>query len=193
MEKIHTMTEEENSDEIPVSVVSTGDTNDEKLPSSENDCTEISKELESVKEKNAEYEEKLKHVLADFQNLSKKTQSDIENGVNAKVDEFILGFLKIYDDFVRAKQVFTESNVETEGLDGILKNMDSLLVKYQVKPIDALGEIFDPSYHEAISVINDSDLDDGTITKEIRKGYISQSRLIRPTLVEISKKEDDKK
>lgn len=187
------MTEEENSDEIPVSVVSTGDTNDEKLPSSENDCTEISKELESVKEKNAEYEEKLKHVLADFQNLSKKTQSDIENGVNAKVDEFILGFLKIYDDFVRAKQVFTESNVETEGLDGILKNMDSLLVKYQVKPIDALGEIFDPSYHEAISVINDSDLDDGTITKEIRKGYISQSRLIRPTLVEISKKEDDKK
>ena len=58
----------------------------------------------------------------------------------------MLEFLKIYDDFVRAKQVFTESNVETEGLDGILKNMDSLLVKYQVKPIDALGEIFDPNY-----------------------------------------------
>lgn len=182
------MTEEENSDEIPVDVVSNDNANDEKLQSSENDCNEISEELESVKEKNAEYEEKLKHVLADFQNLSKKTQSDIENGVNAKVDEFILDFLKIYDDFARAKQVFTESNVETEGLDGILKNMDSLLVKYQVKPIDALGEIFDPNYHEAISVINDSDLDDGTITKEIRKGYISQTRVIRPTLVEISKK-----
>lgn len=182
------MTEEGNSDEIPVNVVSNDNVNDEKLQSSENDCDEITKELESVKEKNAEYEEKLKHVLADFQNLSKKTQSDIENGVNAKVDEFILDFLKIYDDFVRAKQVFTESNVETEGLDGILKNMNSLLVKYQVKPIEALGEIFDPNYHEAISVINDGDLDDGTITKEIRKGYISQTRVIRPTLVEISKK-----
>ena len=182
------MTEEENSDEIIVNVVSNDNVDDEKLQSSENDCDEITKELESVKEKNAEYEEKLKHVLADFQNLSKKTQSDIENGVNAKVDEFILDFLKIYDDFVRAKQVFTESNVETEGLSGILKNMDSLLVKYQVKPIEALGEIFDPNYHEAISVINDGDLDDGTITKEIRKGYISQTRVIRPALVEISKK-----
>ena len=123
-----------------------------------------------------------------FKNLSKKTQSDIENGVNAKVDDFILDFLKIYDDFVRAKQVFTESNIETEGLDGILKIWIPLLVKYHVKPIDALGEIFDPNYHEAISVINDNDLDDGTITKEIRKGYISQTRVIRPTLVEISKK-----
>ncbi len=185
------MTEEENSDEIPVSVVSNDNVDEEKeknLQSSESDCEKISKELENVKEKNAEYEEKLKHVLADFQNLSKKTRSDIENGVNAKVDEFILDFLEIYDDFVRAKQVFAKSDVDTEGLDGILKNMDSLLVKYQVKPIDALGEIFDPNYHEAISVINDGDLDDGTITREIRKGYISQSRVIRATLVEISKK-----
>jgi molecular chaperone GrpE len=57
-----------------------------------------------------------------------------------------------------------------------------------VAPIDALGEIFDPNIHEAISVITDSSLDDNTITKEIRKGYISQKRIIRPTLVEISKK-----
>ena len=66
--------------------------------------------------------------------------------------------------------------------------MDSLLKKYQVIPIDALGEIFDPNFHEAISIITDVDLDDNTITKEIRKGYISQKRVIRPTLVEISKK-----
>ncbi|MCA9820183.1 MAG: nucleotide exchange factor GrpE, partial [Nitrosarchaeum sp.] len=54
--------------------------------------------------------------------------------------------------------------------------------------IEALGEIFDPNYHEAISITADSDLDENTITKEIRKGYISQNRVIRPTLVEISKK-----
>ena len=66
--------------------------------------------------------------------------------------------------------------------------MDSLLSKYHVQPIDALGEIFNPNFHEAISITTDSDLDDGTITKEIRKGYISHERVIRPTLVEISKK-----
>ena len=62
------------------------------------------------------------------------------------------------------------------------------LKKYQIVSIDALGEIFDPNLHEAISIISDSNLDDSTITKEIRKGYISHQRVIRPTLVEISKK-----
>jgi molecular chaperone GrpE len=66
--------------------------------------------------------------------------------------------------------------------------MNALLSEYGVSPINALGEIFDPNFHEAVSVVEDSSLDDGTITKEIRKGYISQNRVIRPSIVEISKK-----
>lgn len=178
------------SNEIPVNVVSKNETNEpvEELESTEHVEENLSELLDAEKQKTSECEEKLKHILADFQNLSRKTQSDIENGVNAKVDEFLLDFLKIYDDFIRARDVFSENKINTEGLDSILKNMDSVLKKYDVSPIDALGEIFDPNLHEAISVINDPDLDDGTITKEIRKGYISQKRIIRPTLVEISKK-----
>jgi molecular chaperone GrpE len=66
--------------------------------------------------------------------------------------------------------------------------MDSFLVKHNVSSIDAIGEIFDPKLHEAISIIEDSTLDENTITKELRKGYISHNSVIRPTLVEISKK-----
>ena len=184
------MSSENESDEIPVNVVSDNE-NNESLQESESSETKeenFSELLDAEKQKTSECEEKLKHILADFQNLTRKTQSDIENGVNAKVDEFLLDFLKIYDDFVRARDVFAENKINTEGLDSILKNMDSLLKKYDVTPIDALGEIFDPNLHEAISVITDANLDDNTITKEIRKGYISQNRIIRPTLVEISKK-----
>ena len=65
--------------------------------------------------------------------------------------------------------------------------------KYHIIPIEALGEIFNPTFHEAISIIPDPTLDDNTITKEIRKGYISHERIIRPTLVEITKKEDNDK
>ncbi len=187
------MSNDNESDEIPVNVVSENE-HDEKIEESESsDLVEenSSELLDAEKQKTSECEEKLKHILADFQNLTRKTQSDIENGVNAKVDEFLLDFLKIYDDFVRAKDVFSENKINTEGLDSILKNMDSLLKKYDVTSIDALGEIFDPNLHEAISVITDADLDDNTITKEIRKGYISQKRIIRPTLVEISKKDDN--
>jgi molecular chaperone GrpE len=186
------LSNEPNPDEIPVSVVSENqipsDNSSEESESSQEKIKELSKLLDLEKQQVSEYEEKLKHVLADFQNLNKKTQSDIESGINAKIDEFVLDFLKIYDDFVRAKEVFSESQINTDGLVSILKNMDSLLKKYQIIPIDALGEIFDPNFHEAISIINDPDLDDNTITKEIRKGYISHERLIRPTLVEISKK-----
>jgi molecular chaperone GrpE len=198
------MSSEFNSDEIPVNVKSenknennTDDPNidTEKIieitehdESSQTSVEELTKLLDLEKQKVIETDEKLKHALADFQNLTRKTNSDIENGVNAKIDEFVLDFLKIYDDFVRAKDVFSENKINTDGLDSILKNMDSLLKKYHVIPIDALGEIFDPNSHEAISIITDPDLDDNTITKEIRKGYISQNRIIRHTLVEISKK-----
>ena len=191
------------SDEIPVNVISENESNsdelsdaesensseiDESSVDSDSEIDELTKLLELEKQKVKDSDEKLKHVLADFQNLSRKTESDITNGVNSKVDEFLLDFLKIYDDFIRAKEVFSENKINVDGLDSILKNMDSMLKKYQVVPIDALGEIFDPNCHEAISIITDSNLDDNTITKEIRKGYISQKRIIRPTLVEISKK-----
>ena len=144
--------------------------------------------LSKEKQKVATLDEKLKHTLADFQNLERKTKSDIENGVNTEIDKFMLDFLQIYDDFIRAKNVFAKSTANVEGLDSILKNMDSLLSKYNVMPIDSIGEIFNPNFHEAISIIEDQSLDDNTITKEIRKGYISHQRVIRPALVENIKK-----
>ena len=183
---------ENNPDEIPINVVSTNEPNIdlEESGSSQINFKELTKLLELEKQKVSESEEKLKHVLADFQNLSKKTQSDIEIGIDRKINEFVLDFLKIYDDFIRAKDVFAENKISIDGLDSILKNMNSLLIKYNVTPIEALGEIFNPNFHEAISIITDPDLDDDTITKEIRKGYISQNTVVRPTLVEISKKDD---
>ena len=194
------MPDENNSDEIPVKVITeekieTSNSEDESKPvdDTEQISEDLSKLLELEKQKVSQSEEKLKHVLADFQNLSKKTQSDIEHGVNSKINEFMLDFIKIYDDFTRAKEVISESKINADGLNSILKNMESLMQKYNVKPIEALGEIFNPNYHEAISIISDPTLDDNTITKEIRKGYISHERIIRPTLVEISKKEDNDK
>ena len=144
--------------------------------------------LEKERQNLAICEERLKRSLADYQNLVRKTKSDIESGVNTKIDKFMVNFLQIYDDLVRAKNVLTNEKINVEGLEGILRNMDSLLAQYNIVPIDTLGEIFNPNLHEAISVIEDETLDEDTITKEIRKGYISHNRIIRPAIVEISKK-----
>jgi molecular chaperone GrpE len=190
------MSDENNSDEIPVNVISEHNaTENEPEAKNEEDTSleELKILLEKEKEKSQDLENKLKHVLADFQNLNKKTETEVENGIKIKLAQFMIEFLKIYDDFIRAKEVFANNEGNIEGLDSILKNMNSLLERNHVTPIDALGEIFDPNLHEAISIINDPELDDNTITKEIRKGYISHNKIIRPTLVEISKKQGEAK
>jgi len=161
---------------------------DSDIESNDSTLSELKEKLSSSTQDLASCEEKLKRSLADFQNLQKKTNTNIQNGVNAKIDQFMKNFLSIYDDFNRAKKSMIEENVNVAGLESVLKNVDSFLSEYGVTPINALGEIFDPNLHEAVSIVEDPTLDDGTITKEIRKGYISQNTVIRPTIVEISKK-----
>ena len=115
----------EDSDDIIVNVIKNDDIEKNQIDETAEDTTNL---LELEKQKLSECEDKLKHVLADFQNLSRKTQTDIENGIAAKLTDFILDFLKIYDDFVRAKDVLSENEVNAEGLNSILKNMDSMTI-----------------------------------------------------------------
>ncbi len=179
--KFNVPTNESNNNSVNEEVEITNQSNELMI-------SELKAELESTKQNLAEYEEKLKHSLADFQNLERKTQSDIENGINLKIDKLLLNFLTIYDDLILAKKVLNDEKIDVSGLESIIKNMNSLLSEYNVVQINSLGEIFNPNLHEAVSIVEDSSLDEGTITKEIRKGYISGNRVIRPTIVEISKK-----
>jgi molecular chaperone GrpE len=160
----------------------------EDLKSAEQLVEELNHKVEELQQNLASCEDKLKRSLADFVNLEKKTKGDIARGVNEKMDKFMLKFLTIYDDLVRAKEILQKENPNAQGLDGILKNIETLLSDYGIAQINALGELFDPHLHEAVAVIEDESLDENTITKEIRKGYISHNRTLRPTLVEISKK-----
>lgn len=148
----------------------------------------LKNELQKEKQKAIEFENKFKRALADFQNLERRTSFDIEQSVNKKIDQFLKDFLQIMDDLERAKTAISKTNSDSSGLEAILKNMNSFLVKNGISSIDSVGNIFDPNLHEALAILEDNSLDDGTITKEIRKGYISQNRVIRPALVEVSKK-----
>ena len=168
--------------EIETEDVYDNDTFQEKI------IDELKAQLKQEQEKASSYEKKLQYLLADFENLKKRTELDVQNKVNSALESMMLKFLSIYDEFVRAKDALAKQKINTDGLSAILKNMDLFLLENSVIPIEALGEIFDPQLHEAISVKEDSSLDDNTITAEIRKGYILQNRIIRPSLVEISKK-----
>ena len=144
--------------------------------------------IEEYKQKLVACEDNLQRALADYQNLEKRSQTDIHQRVLQKTNQLMLNFIGIYEDFIRAKIALKSNGVDTEGLDGIIKNMDALLSENNIKVIDAKGEIFDPKRHEAVSTIIDDSLDEGTITQEVAKGYISFLEVIRPSKVIVSKK-----
>ncbi len=80
--------------------------------------------------------------------------------------------------------------MDTSGIIAVIKNMENILAENNIKPIDAVGEIFDPQLHEAVSMVEDGTLDDGTITQEVSKGYISGKAILKPSKVIVSKKKN---
>ena len=80
-------------------------------------------QLEKETEKVSSCEKKIQYLLADFENLKKRSEVDVQNRVNSITDGIVLKFLGIYDDFVRARDALSKQAENTEGLDSILKNM----------------------------------------------------------------------
>jgi len=123
-------------------------------------------------------------LLADYQNLEKQT---IER-INARGDKIILDFLTVYEDFIRAKNVYEKEGGNVDSLNSIIKNMESILEHYEVKPIEVEGRKFDPKFHEVVQEIEDNDHEEGTIVKEIAKGYIIRNEVMKYSKVCVTKK-----
>ena len=128
--------------------------------------------------------EKSLRLLADYQNLEKQTIDRI----NARGDKIILDFLTVYEDFIRTKDAYEKEGGNVDSLNGIIKNMVTILDHYEVKPIEAEGKKLDPKLHEVVQEIEDNDHEEGTIVKEITKGYIIRDGVIKYSKVCVSKK-----
>ena len=144
--------------------------------------------IKIYEKKLSDYDEKLQRALADYQNLERRTQVEISQRVFSKTNDLLLNFINIYEDFIRAENSLSKDKINTDGIQAVIKNMENLLAENNIKPIDAVGEIFDPQIHEAVSMVEDNSLDDGTITQEVSKGYISGKAILKPSKVIVSKK-----
>jgi molecular chaperone GrpE len=150
----------------------------------------ISDEIKKLQDENIELKDKWQRALADYQNLERRTQTEISQRVSEKTNNLLLNFLNIYEDFLRAENSLSKEKINTDGIQAVIKNMESLLSENNIKPIEAIGEIFDPQIHEAVSMVEDDSLDDGTITQEVSKGYISGKAILKPSKVIVSKKKN---
>ena len=141
----------------------------------------VSESVDAILEKERQ---KSLRLLADYQNLEKQ----IIDRVNSRGDKIILDFLTVYEDFIRTKDAYEKEGGNVDNLNGIIKNMESILGNYDVKPIEAEGRKFDPKLHEVVQEIEDNDHEEGTIVKEIAKGYIIRGEVMKYSKVCVSKK-----
>ena len=151
----------------------------------------LSEELKLAKDTAESSMNKIKYLMADFDNYRKQMEKQLASRAESIKAELLLKFLGIRDDYLRALSVARQSRSEAvviEGLEGILKNIDSLLSSEGVVEIETVGTPFDPNVHDAIAYSAREDLGENAVTAEIRKGYMLNGRVLRPSLVEVSKK-----
>jgi len=135
---------------------------------------------------------KLKYSLADFDNYRKNIEKQNTLRILSVKADMLSTVVNLREDFIRALDTLKHHKVDIsilEGLTNILKNIDLFLEKENVLEIKALNSVFDPNFHEIIGFSDvEDDVEENIITKEIRKGYLLNDRVLRPSLVEVSKK-----
>ena len=156
---------------------------------------------QTPEEKIKELEDKLSRTFAEMENQRRRFEKE-------KVDAFEYGgfsfakeALNLIDNLERSKNILendeklkdTEAlNKTLEHFDIIYKDLISIFSKNNVTPIDSLNKKFDPNYHQAMMEIEDDSKEPGTIIQEIQKGFTIKDRLLRPSLVGVAKKTQEK-
>ena len=170
---------------------------------SENEKEETAQEAkEEIKEptpeeKIAELEDKVARTFAEMENQRRRFEKEKEDAFEYGGYSFAKEALNLIDNLDRSKHVLesddklkeTEALKKTlEHLDIIKKDLISIFEKNNIKPIDSLNKKLDPNFHQAMMEIEDDTKEPGTIIQEIQKGFTIKDRLLRPSLVGVSKK-----
>lgn len=169
-----------------------------RIDNDDNNLTKLKEKLAALKEELREARKssdnnlnRLKYMMAEFDNYRKQMQKQIDSRIESGKAELLVKFLSLRDDYLRALEMAKQSKSETvviEGLEGILKNFDSLLRSEGIMEIETIGTPFDPNVHDAIGFSHQDEIEENIITKEIRKGYMLNNKVLRPSLVLISRK-----
>jgi molecular chaperone GrpE len=147
-------------------------------------------ELELAKEELEETKNRLLRALADFDNYKKRAAIEREQFVQFANETLISDLLPIIDGFARAMDAAEKIKAGEEMIKGlalIKRQVEDILKKHGVDEVEALGKPYDPNLHEAILQKEDKG-PEGVIIEEMQKGYTLHGRVIRPSMVIVSKK-----
>jgi molecular chaperone GrpE len=145
-------------------------------------------ELEKITEKN---QSRLRYLLADFDNYRKQVEKQMEARMEVVRAGLLEKLIKIEDDYERAIDTIAGNNCPPsimDGLQGILRNIQSVLKSEGIIEIEALGTPFDPSVHDAVSYKTSESDPENMVIEVVRKGFMLNNKVLRPSLVILSKK-----
>ena len=166
----------------------------------DNEVEEEEKEI-SPEEKIKELEDKLTRTFAEMENQRRRFEKEKDEAFDYGGFTFAKEALNLIDNLERSKLILesddklkeTEALKKTiEHLDIINKDLISIFTKNNIKPIDSLNKKLNPNFHQAMMEIEDDEKEPGTIVQEIQKGFMIKDRLLRPSLVGVSKKTEKK-
>lgn len=147
-------------------------------------------ELQRLNADLREMNDKYLRLYAEFENYRKRVNKDKEELVKYGNENLLYDLLPVIDNLGLALQ-HASNDVSTgivQGVEITLKELRKTLEKFGIAPIEALGRPFDPAVHHAMSQVERSDVDEMTIVEEYRKGYRLRDKVLRPSLVAVSKK-----
>ena len=184
------------SEKIEINESQSKSTEEEKKKESSAIDKDQIKEI-TPEEKIIELEDKIVRTFAEMENQRRRFEKEKEDAFTYGGFTFAKETLNLIDNLERSKQILenddTLKNTEVlkktlEHFDIINKDMTSILSKNGITPIDSIGKKLDPNLHQAMMEINDDQKESGTIIQEIQKGFMMKDRLLRPSLVGVSKK-----
>ena len=143
-------------------------------------------ELVKTKQELEETTDRLKRIMAEFENYKKRSGKEREMLYNSLLADIVSSFLPVIDNLEKAAEAKTEDENYKQGLELVLKQFRDVLTKFGVEEIKTVGETFDPEVHEAVSSVQDDTKGEKEIVQEFRKGYKINTKVIRHAMVVVA-------
>jgi molecular chaperone GrpE len=156
----------------------------------EDSIKEISSVFKGLEEAKKELNNKLLRFAAEFENFKKRVAQEKSQAASYIKDSIFRDLLNFIDNFERGLSLYEDKDSSTDfyrGMKAVFKECDTFLVKNNIKKIDSkIGDIFDPSIHEAIEVKESDEFPKDQIVSIIQSGYLNNEKLLRPVMVSVS-------
>ena len=154
------------------------------------ETTEITEENDDISQKLKESEDKYLRLFAEFDNFKKRSQKEKLACYTDAVVDAVSEFLPVMDNLERAlalEVTSDEAKAVKDGVEMVKKQMTDVLTKLKVTEIKALGEEFDPNFHNAVMHIEDETVTENTVVEEFMKGYIyNDEKVVRHSMVKVA-------